>query len=75
MGRDSACSLRDVKRFVAILKNNLNFLNVCTNLVKEKLDIKEKDIENLAIYLSFYINYCVRIPLNIKRREYLSELT
>lgn len=76
MGRISACSLRDVKRFVTLLKNNLNFLKVCTNLSREnRLDVKEIDIENLAIYLSFYINYCVRIPLNEKRNEYLKELT
>ncbi|EAR87841.2 AAA domain, dynein subfamily protein (macronuclear) [Tetrahymena thermophila SB210] len=76
MGTISACSLRDVKRFVTLLKNNINFLKTCSNLSqKNSLKIQDQNIQILAVYLSFYINYCVRIPLQEKREEYLKLLT
>ncbi|KAL4476134.1 hypothetical protein ABPG74_009867 [Tetrahymena malaccensis] len=72
MGRISACSLRDVKRFVTLLINNIKFLKTCSNLSPQNcLKIENKNIQILAVYLSFYINYCVRIPLQEKRKEYL----
>ncbi|KAL4504669.1 hypothetical protein ABPG73_021516 [Tetrahymena malaccensis] len=76
MGRISACSLRDVKRFVTLLINNIEFLKTCSNLSSQNsLKIQDKNIQILAVYLSFYINYCVRIPLQEKRKEYLELIT
>ncbi|KAL4499722.1 hypothetical protein ABPG72_017262 [Tetrahymena utriculariae] len=76
LGRISACSLRDVKRFVTLLINNIKFLKTCSNLSQNNsLKIQDKNIQTLAIYLSFYINYCVRIPLQEKREDYLKLLT
>ncbi|KAL4499721.1 hypothetical protein ABPG72_017261 [Tetrahymena utriculariae] len=70
----SACSLRDVQRFVDFVKNSFEFLNKASNNSEEKIDVNEKNIIPCSFYLTFYINYCLLIPENEKRVQYLEDL-
>ncbi|KAL4476130.1 hypothetical protein ABPG74_009863 [Tetrahymena malaccensis] len=72
MGYQSACSLRDVSRFTKLLFWFIKFL---TNCRKFELKILDDDFQNICLYLSFYINYCVRLPLIKQRKEYLMRLS
>ncbi|KAL4499723.1 hypothetical protein ABPG72_017263 [Tetrahymena utriculariae] len=72
MGYQSACSLRDVSRFTKLLFWFIKFLTKCRNF---ELRISDKEFQNICLYLSFYINYCVRLPLIKQRKEYLLRLS
>ncbi|EAR87839.2 hypothetical protein TTHERM_00006030 (macronuclear) [Tetrahymena thermophila SB210] len=72
MGYQSACSLRDVSRFTKLLFWFIKFLTKCR---KFELKIFDQDFQNICLYLSFYINYCVRLPLINQRKQYLQKLS
>ncbi|EAR87838.2 AAA domain, dynein subfamily protein (macronuclear) [Tetrahymena thermophila SB210] len=72
MGYQSACSLRDVSRFTKLLFWFIKFLTKCRQF---ELKILDKDFQSTCLYLSFYINYCVRLPLINQRKQYLYKLS
>ncbi|KAL4476131.1 hypothetical protein ABPG74_009864 [Tetrahymena malaccensis] len=72
MGYESACSLRDVSRFIKLLFWFIKFLSKFRQF---DLQISDGDFQNTCIYLSFYINYCIRLPLIQLRKEYFKSLS